>query len=350
MTADPRSPLARLLRQPARFGFDAAIRVLTRDAGQADPAEVARFRSAPGRGYVPADVLAVRPEAGGPPRVTVGAMALTGAAGVLPELYTQAIATTRRDRSAALHDFLDMLAHRMIAAFARAGTKYRPHRAVEAGALAELPVPDPLARVLLSLTGNGTPHTAERLLAGTDPLLHYAGLFAGRPRSAERLAALASDWIGRPVRVEQFAGAWLALPPEERTRLPAPGFAGAFGRLGVDAAIGVRAWDVQARVVLVIGPLDRAGFEALLPGRPALGRFVSLVRAFLGLETGFAVRPVLAAGAVPALRLDAGADPAPLLGWNTWLPTAARRTRDADDAVFEAEVVEAATMTEGMAA
>ena len=107
--------------------------------------------------------------------------------------------------------------------------------------------------MLLSLTGYGTPHLTDRLAAGDEPLLHYAGLFAMRPRSADRLGALISDWLGMKVEVVEFAGAWLPLPPDQRTRLSAHG---AWCRLGVDAAAGVRAWDPQARIILRIGPLD----------------------------------------------------------------------------------------------
>jgi type VI secretion system protein ImpH len=39
---------------------------------------------------------------------------------------------------------------------------------------------------------------------------------------------------------------------------------------------------------------------------------------------------------------EPGAGAGPLLGWNTWMPTSAvtRRRSDADDALFEAEIVE----------
>ena len=113
-------------------------------------------------------------------------------------------------------------------------------------------------------------------------------------------------------------------------------------RCGSDAAIGVRAWDVQAGIVLRIGPLDRESFTALLPDRPTLGRLVALVRAYLGFATDFAINPVVTAAEVPTLQLLADADPPPRLGWNTWLTVEpGSRTEDAAEAVFEAEVVEA---------
>ena len=106
----------------------------------------------------------------------------------------------------------------------------------------------------------------------------------------------------------------------------------------------MRAWDPQARIILRIGPLDLKGFQRLLPDRMALHRLVSLVRAYVGFELGFAINPVLAARDVPPLLLDAAADPPPRLGWNTWVPGPAGGVigrEDAADAVFEAEVIEA---------
>ena len=47
---------------------------------------------------------------------------------------------------------------------------------------------------------------------------------------------------------------------------------------------------------------------------------------------------------MPLLRLDATVDPPPRLGWNTWLEHGVggpRRTEDAGESVFEAEIIEA---------
>jgi len=334
-----RSPLEALAQTPRRFGFDAAVRVLTLARHTEDPAEVAHFRSPPGLTYPPADVVEFRGT--GKPDVTVGMIGLTGPSGVLPRHYTDAVVQALRNRSSSLHAFLDTLSHRFVAFFARAGAKYRPARAAEAAALRAPPQQDPITKALLALTGHGTAHLTDRMLISTEPLLHYAGLFALRPRSAERLGAMVSDWLGMRVEVIEFAGAWLSLPPDQRSRI---GAYGQFSQLSLNAAAGVRAWDPQARIILRIGPLDRAGFERLLPDRLALQRLVSLVRSYVGFEIGFAINPVLAAGSVPPLRLDATADPRPRLGWNTWLEPMAggrRRTTDAADSVFEAEIIEA---------
>ena len=336
-----RSALGGLGAEPRRFRFDAAVRILSRSRASQDPADAMRFHSPSGLIYPPSDVLEVRQPPDALPEVTVGLMGLTGPSGVLPRYYSETVTHTLRARSTALRDFLDLMAHRFVAFFARSGIKYRPARVAEVAGQSGAPAKDPIAQALLALTGFGTPHLTDRLAAGTEPLLHYAGLFAMRPRSADRLEALISDWLGMHVEVVEFAGAWLPLPPDQRTRLAA---GGAWCRLGVDAAAGVRAWDPQARIILRIGPLDLKGFQRLLPDRAALHRLVSLVRAYVGFELGFAINPVLAAREVPPLRLDATAEPPPRLGWNTWIPGPAGGVNiraDAADAVFEAEVIEA---------
>ena len=334
-----RSPLAMLGAEARRFRFDAAVRVLAKARRAPDPADAVRFHAPAGLIYPPADVIDVRQPADALPEVTVGMMGLTGPSGVLPRYYSEVVTQALRARSTALREFMDLLTHRFVAFFARAGTKYRPARSAESGTRGG--VADPVTQTLLALAGYGTPHLADRLAAGAEPLLHYAGLFALRPRSADRLGALISDWLGMRVEVIEFAGAWLPLSPDQRTRVAANG---AWCRLGSETVAGVRAWDPQARVILRIGPLDLKGFQRLLPDRIALHRLVSLVRAYLGFELGFAINPVLAAHEVPPLRLDATSDPPPRLGWNTWVPgpTGGFTARtDAEDAVFEAEVIEA---------
>ena len=337
MTAVPKSLLQTLLDEPARFGFDAALAVLMQASGTSHPGDAARFRASSGLGFVAADLAEVERD-GTTFQVTTGLLGLTGPSGVLPRPYTDWVNGEQRRHSPALAAFLDLLAQRPIAQFASAGIKYQPHRAAQAAAAGSgRGITDGLRHILLALTGYGTPHLASRLEVGTDPLLFYAGLFASHPRSADRLGAMVSDWLEQTVVVEQLAGFWLRLGRTEMSALPRAGRAGQFNRLGVDAAVGSRSWDVQSRIRLRIGPLPLARFNALLPGRPLFLRLVSLVGAFLGGEIEFAVNPVLAGDAVPPLALQTGSGIR--LGWNSWLPTAAPRRRDGTEAVFDPDGV-----------
>jgi type VI secretion system protein ImpH len=339
---EPQRSLVRtLLDEPWRFSFDAAVAVMMHAAGRGDPGAAIRFHAPPGLGFVPADVLSVAREGDGF-HATIGLLGLTGPSGVLPRPYTETVNAEQRRRSFALAGFLDLLAQGALGQFAAAAIKYRPHRAADAAAIgAKQPgrTKDGMRDALLAFTGYAMPGAAEQLAIGSDPLLYYAGAFAAWPRSADQLAAILSDWLGQKVEVEQFAGAWLSLGPEEKSTLPSAGRPGRFHQLGVDAAIGARAWDIQSRIVLRIGPLSMAEFTALLPGGALLNRLVGLTRAYLGDQIGFAVNPVLAADAVPPPKL-AGGD-APRLGWNGWLPTSPRRQRDGTEARFGARDAEA---------
>ncbi len=325
-----------LLAEPARFSFDAAIAVLMRATNRADPGDAARFHAAVGLGFVPSDILSVERDGAGY-NVTTGLIGLTGPAGELPRPYTETVIAEQRRRSPGLADFLDALAQRPVAQFAGAGIKYRPHRAADAAAIqtsaGQAGIRDGLRESLLALAGYAFPGDTARLRVGPEPLLFYAGAFAARPRSADRLAALLSDWLGQTVTVDQFAGSWISLGPDQMSTLPRGDRPGQFSQLGIDAAIGARAWDIQSRIVLRVGPLSLAAFQALLPGRRLLARLASLVQAYLEGEIGFAVNPVLAADAVPHLELQTTTPPN--LGWNCWLPTSGGRRDDAADAVFD---------------
>ncbi|MGD0106750.1 MAG: type VI secretion system baseplate subunit TssG [Rhodopila sp.] len=348
------SVLVRLLREPRRFRFDAMVRVLMSAARKDNPGAAIRFRTPPGLAFPAAEVQDVR-DGGTRQDATIGLMGLTGPSGVLPRYYSEIVTQTLRAGSTALHQFLDLLGERFVACFALAAIKYRPARQADLALLRASPAPDAISpdaisQVLLSLIGYGTPNMTQHIAAGSDPLLHYAGLFAMRPRSADRLGAMLSDWLGQNVEVIEFAGAWLRLPADQQSRI---GANGVFCQLGVDAAVGVRAWSPEARMLLRVGPLNRQDFHQMLPDQVALQRLVSLVRAFVGPELGFAVNPVLAAADVfrsdepGATRLSATAPIPPRLGWNTWLPIDSGsflRRSDAADAIFDAETM----VTQGM--
>jgi type VI secretion system protein ImpH len=340
------SALARLIRTPSRFRFGAAVRLLWLASGKRDVGEAIAFTAPTTLAHPAAEVdQAAAPDEG---RAVLASrlIGLVGVSSPLPRWYTELVAQATRARSPAMADFFALLSQRLIAGFAAAGTKYHPHLAAElahrTGAGEATIAADPAGQVLLALTGFNTRHLIDRLAIGADPIQHYAGFFASRPRSADRLRALLSDWLERDVVIEEFAGGWLRLDPDSQSRMPRGRLPGQFNRLGLDCAAGARAFDQQVRFIIRIGPLSYAGFEALLPDRPRLHHLVSMVRAYVGMEVDFAVNLVLDPADIPIVQL--GGSTAPRLSWTGWLPVAkpglSGRPR-ADQALFSAGTIEA---------
>lgn len=343
--------LDRLARDPARFRFGAAVRLLWLATGRRDPGEAIRFAAPVTLGHPAAEVdHATAPTPDEPRgRLVTRLIGLVGGSSPLPRWYTELVAGANRARAPAMAAFMELLAQRLVSAFAEAGVKYRPHLAAElarhTGTTDHDGPIDPVGRSLLALTGYGTAGLTGRLAAGIDPIQHYAGFFASHPRSADRLEMMLSDWLERPVEIEEFAGAWLRIEPDGQSRMPRGRMPGQFNRLGIDCAAGARAYDQQARFIVRIGPLSHAAFQSLLPDRPQLHRLVSLVRAYVGMEVDFAVNLVLDPAEIPPVQLG-GVD-APRLSWSGWLPaptaglTGGRR---ADQAMFAASTIEALPM------
>ncbi|WP_160299852.1 type VI secretion system baseplate subunit TssG [Belnapia sp. F-4-1] len=316
----PAAPHARLMQEPTRFSLDQAAHLL---APGGDVLAL-RYRTVLRLGHPEGEIGAPRTEGRQLPVTTFG---LVGAGGVLPRHFTALVGTEQRKRSEALHAFLDMGASRFTGLFVKAGDKYRPTRD-----------PAPAERALAAVIGLATPHLGGRLGLDLPRLLYHAGNLASRSRSAARLQAMLEEETGLPVRIEEFGGGWIRLPPSERTRLAGGGrgrtIGGQHAVLGQGAVAGAETWDSQARFTIRIGPLDRERFQAMLPGTPQHARVLALARLFAGLDTGFAINPVLAAEAIPALALGQGQ-----LGWSSWLTTPRPRRRDGAEPRFEGSLV-----------
>ncbi len=351
----------RLFREAYRFEFFQAVRLLERvhrERARGDPAvghfpvggdsaprrESVRFKALPSLSFPSGTIgdlhegTAAEVAGLGPPEMRVAFMGLTGLSGVLPEHYTDLLIRRIRSKDYALRDFLDLFNHRGISLFYRAWEKYRLPFAWERARL-DPSAEDQFSDCVRCLIGLGTAHLRDRLTVSDDVLLYYAGHFAHRPRSAVALEALLSEYLHRPVRVQQFQGHWLHLGATEQTRLPGPACpAGQYQQLGVNAVVGERVWDVRSKFRLRLGPLRYAEFTRLMPGGATLLRLCEIARAYVGPELAFDVQPVLQESEVPPCRLEKSDAYAPRLGWNTWLGGAASG-RDAEDAVFMLEAV-----------
>ena len=362
------SPIDRLYREPWRFDFFQAVRLLEaaarRDARDPrfDPAkavgedaepkkEVVRLKVPSSLSFAPSQVVSVidprdrddGPDAVGPPEMTVSVLGLTGPSGAMPQHYTESLIADVRSRSFGYRDFLDVFNHRMLSLMMRGWEKYRLTAAYERhGAGGN----DPVSQALYALVGFGTDNLKGRLAlddAGKprisdEVLLHYSGHFAHWPRSAAGLRALLSDFFGRPVDIDQLSGQWITLSPDEVSSLPTrerPD--GAFCALGVDAVAGTRVWDIQSSFLLRVGPLSYASFTRFMPDGDELIRIAHLVRLYVGPHMRCDVRVSLKREDVPPLVM--GGDTPPRLGWNTWMPSTIPLTRDPDDAVYRLDLL-----------
>jgi type VI secretion system protein ImpH len=329
----------RLFAEGYRFGFFQAVRVLERLSPDREPVgedakphrEVARFRARQVLEFPASEIYEVNPaaEEGRPPEMTVAFMGLTGPLGVLPRHYTELIIERTRRKDHTLREFLDLFNHRFISLFFRAWQKYRFFVGYER-ALASQAGYDPFSLCLFDLIGMGTKGLRGRLQIEDETLLFYAGLLAQNPRSASALEGILEDYFGAPARAAQFVGQWLFLAEDQRTRL---GLGEANSVIGVNAVIGSRVWDQQAKFEMRVGPLTYDRFCGFLPSGDAFRPLAQLIRFFVGQEFDFDVRLVLRAAEVPGCRLGGGRERAVRLGWSTWLKTA-DFARDAEDTLI----------------
>jgi type VI secretion system protein ImpH len=248
-------------------------------------------------------------------RITPAFMGVLGISGTLPSHYTERIAAhVAAEKDEGPRAFLDTFSNRPLALFYEAWRKYRLELKYELGGK------DSFLPLLLSLAGVGHKSLRQRQGAGDDGLLdeslgYYCGALLQRPTSAGSIARVMSEYFGEQVVVEQFVGAWYALPAAQQTAL-----GGANAVLGGSAVVGQRAWQRDLRMRLTVGPLERAAFEAFLPGGKAAKVLAKLLTMFTGLTLEYEIELVLLAREVMGLTLDSQR-PGGRLGWDTFLVT-----------------------------
>lgn len=330
--------IERLFQAPWRFEYFQAVRMLElwlKRKGMPQQGLVAnylRFQNSTSLGFPPSQLEAIDTE----PRelardarslgealqsdtlryvrLTPAFMGLLGGHGVLPAHYTERIAehqAWQRDEGA--RALLDTFSNRSLALFYQAWCKYR------LGLKYQVDGRDGFLPLLLSLAGLGSDSLRQRLAADHDGAVldesigYFAAALRHRPASAVQMARVLSEYFGHPVRAEQFVGSWYDLPREQQTVLGSP-----TAVLGSSAMAGARVWQRDLKLRLVIGPLDHAGFTALLPGGRAARALKSLVTMFTGVTLEYEVELVLRAADVRSVSMTP-AQTTGRLGWDAYL-------------------------------
>ena len=311
-----------LFDEPYRFDFFQAVRLLERiyaarqPVGENGPVarEVVRFSARASLDFPASEIYELSRELsdgqGGPARMIVAFMGLTGPSGVLPIPYTELVIERIRYKDTGFRDFLDLFNHRMISLFYRAWEKYYFPVAYERAR------ENPFTHYLYDVIGMGTDGLHGRLGFPDEALLFYGGLIAQRPHSTSAVEAILGDYFNAPATIGQFSGQWLDIDEESLTRLGT-----ANSELGVNTLVGSRFWDRQSRFRVKFGPLGFQQFRSFLPNGAAYLPAAQMTRLLAGLELDFDLQLVLAASEVPACQLTTREGEIPLLGWTTWLKT-----------------------------
>jgi type VI secretion system protein ImpH len=325
--------IERLFKEPYRFEYFQAVRLLElwlkrqgqprQDAAAGDPVanvlmNVLRFRNSTSHSFPASQLEAIQAEEQeGRLRyvhITPAFMGLLGCSGVLPAHYNERIAEHElRNKDEGPRAFLDTFSNRSLSLFYEAWKKYRLHFKYQADGK------DSFLPLLLSLAGFGNPALRQRLAHGKNGTVldesigYFAAAIRHRPASSSQLARVLTEYFGQPVAAEQFVGHWYAVPPEQQTTL-----GNATAVLGAGAMAGVRVWQRDLRLRLVIGPLDRASFDAFLPGGLAARALHSMLTLFTGVTLEYEVELVLRAADVREVTLNDGAAIG-RLGWDAYL-------------------------------
>jgi type VI secretion system protein ImpH len=306
--------LERLIRRPTAFDFDVALRrfdvtfpgASRLGEGERAKDECIRLGQTPSSSFEPTVLSGFTPEKDGRPgQLTVGFLGLWGPNGPLPgHLTDYARERSRNASDNTLIRFVDIFHHRILTLFHRAWAQAQPTVSMDR------PQADAFARYVGSLFGLGTPAMRGRDASSDHAKLYFAGRLGAVSRNADGLRDLIADHTGVPTRIEEFVGQWLELPEDARWRL---GVTRETGTLGKQIVLGARAWSRTNKFRVVLGPLDAAQFESMLPSSEAVARLTALVRLYTNDEWEWELRLVLAASTTEPMRLGRRGR----LGWTT---------------------------------
>jgi type VI secretion system protein ImpH len=315
--------LQALFKKPFEIGFFQAVRLLRRLLPARKPVgrffppatEAARFVAHPSLAFPASEIqeLTLPAGDGSPATMKVNFMGLSSPQGVLPNPYTELIVERAQKKDNALRDFFDLFNHRLISFFYRAWEKYHFFVSYELGE------PDSVTPLMMNLLGLGTEGLAKRQLVPDQALIFYSGLLTQKPRCAQNLKQLLTDYFHVKVEIDQFVGTWVPLHKIDQTVLDDS--ESPMQRLGFGAIVGDEVWDRQSTVRIKLGPLTRERYLGFLPRQEskAYRDLKSLLNFWANDELDFEVQLILQGEQTPGFDLDNDKSGELLLGWTTWI-------------------------------
>jgi len=240
------------------------------------------------------------------PHIRLFGLGLLGPNGPLPIHFTE-IVKDRLDnrRDATLVNFLDLFHHRYLTQFYRAWAQAqstagldRSHDERFSGYISRLIGIEPEDSLHCALPQHARLAAAPHLVQET--------------RHPDGLVATLAHYFGIHVSMNEHVLHWIAVAPEEHTRL---GNASVASVLGEGALAGEKVPDRQQKFRLVLGPLSLTQYLRFTPKGEDLPVLIDWVRAFVGFEYEWEVELKVATTTAPTARLGEQER----LGWSTWL-------------------------------
>jgi type VI secretion system protein ImpH len=338
--------IEQLLREPQRFGFFQAVRLLERWLVTPEGLSKLNFRNSISLAFPASEIESLLvhrqldgegqslydghlPTPGDVERIdlTPAFMGLLGVTGTLPLFYTENLAQRELyQKDHAARAFMDVFSHRAVMLFYQAWKKHRLHIQYE-GDRRQRFMPMALALAGIgqkSLRGRLNP---ERTGVADEALAFYAGTLQQRTLSARQLQQVLQGYLDVPVKLEQFVGRWYTLPEAGRHYLGLSGRGGlgssaGNGTLGRSAMLGERVWQRDLRLRIALGPLDHVSFRRFLPGAPGALALRELLTLLNGVSLEFEVNLLLHKDEVEGSSLNTRRAPTEArLGWDTFLQT-----------------------------
>lgn len=325
--------IEQLLREPQRFGFFQAVRLLERWLVTQEGLNKVNFRNSISLAFPSSEIeslLLHRREgevlAEGVPShdsieridLTPAFMGLLGLTGTLPMHYTESLAQRELyQKDTAARAFMDVFSNRAVMLFYQAWKKHRLHIQYEGDRRQRFM---PMALALAGMGQKSLRERSDTARSGVadEALAFYAGTVQQRTLSARQLQQVLQGYLGVPVQLEQFVGRWYQLPEAGRHVLGRLGQ----GCLGQSAVLGERVWQRDLRMRIVLGPLDHVRFRRFLPGEPGALALRELLTLLNGVSLEFEVNLKLQKDEVRSSALDSTRPPTQArLGWDTFLQT-----------------------------
>ena len=288
------------------------------------------------------DIDSIDVGGGGRASLRANVMGLVGATPALPSFYSEMQLQRRRLRDSSMSSFYNIFDHRALSFFYRAASKYHWLLGYErAGPGGREPVSD----ALLALGGLAAAGTRDRLAFDDALLAPLAGRIGDRRRSAGAVEAALRHVTGLPLTIRQAEPTWMALPPEEQSRIGTSAtrrfarLGGGLGQTGEpDAALlGAAVLDVQHHYVIEAAPMRYAAFLSCVTGGTMLQQIRDVCRVAAGIEQRPTLRLRIAANDTPPLQFGNVEAPA-VLGRTTWLGKLETRGAILDDCTIPISV------------